>query len=352
MSKILRRSTVKKIRSGTVITALLIAAAAVMLTGCGNSVEQYDHTGFVMGTVLSETVYTTGVDITEDVEKELSDTENRLISWRKSGSEIAEINAAAGRKAVKVSGDTAGYLSSILKMAKDSDGAFDPTIGKLTRLWGFDGETPEMPDESEVKTLLKDTGHEKVKLSGSSVRLNENTSLDLGAAGKGLGCDRIKDMFDKDGSVTGAVITIGGSSIMTYGSKPDGSAWNVAVTDPRDDGDYLGNVTVEGESYISTSGDYEKYFMKDGVRYHHILDPETGYPARSGLISVTVVCDSGIVSDMLATACFVLGKDKGMELAEKYDAAAVFADSDKNVYMNKKAENIFTLTKDGYTVVE
>ncbi|MEI3503633.1 MAG: FAD:protein FMN transferase [Anaerovoracaceae bacterium] len=102
----------------------------------------------------------------------------------------------------------------------------------------------------------------------------------LGAAGRGLGCDRIKDMFDKDGSVTGAVITIGGSSIMTYGSKPDGSAWNVAVTDPRDDGDDLGTVAVEGESYISTSGDYEKYFMKDGIRYHLIIDPETGYPAK------------------------------------------------------------------------
>lgn len=345
----------KKIRFGTIAAALMITAAAVIFTGCGSGssdVEQYDYTGFVMGTVLSETVYTTGDDITEDVEKELSETEDRLISWRKSGSEIAKINASAGKKAVKVSDDTAGYLRSVLKMAEDSGGAFDPTIGKITRLWGFDGETPEMPEDSKIKTLLKDTGYEKVEISGSSVRLQEGTSLDLGAAGKGLGCDRIKDMFDKEGSITGAVITIGGSSIMTYGSKPDGSAWNVAVTDPRDDGDYLGTVTVEGTSYISTSGDYEKYFMKDGIRYHHIIDPETGYPANSGLMSVTVVCDSGIVSDMLATACFVLGKDKGMELAEKYDAAAVFADSDKNICVNKKAKNIFTLTKDGYTVVE
>ena len=345
----------KKIRFITIAAVLMITAAAVIFTGCGSgssSVEQYDYTGFVMGTVLSETVYTTGDDITEAVEKELSETEEDLISWRKSGSEIAKINESAGKKAVKVSGDTAECLRSVLKMAEDSGGAFDPTIGKITRLWGFDGETPEMPEASKIKALLKDTGYEKVKLSGSSVRLNADTSLDLGAAGKGLGCDRIKDMFDKEGSITGAVITIGGSSIMTYGSKPDGSAWNVAVTDPRDNGGYLGTVTVEGTSYISTSGDYEKYFMKDGIRYHHIIDPETGYPANSGLMSVTVVCDSGIVSDMLATACFVLGKDKGMELAEKYDAAAVFADSDKNIYVNKKAKNIFTLTKDGYTVVE
>ncbi len=253
----------KKIRFSTVVTALVIAAAAIIFTGCGSSdstVEQYDYTGFVMGTVLSETIYTTGDDVTEDVEKELSDTEDRLISWRKSDSEIAKINASTGKESVKVSDDTAGYLDSVLNMAKDSGGAFDPTIGKITRLWGFDGETPKLPEESKIKALLKDTGYEKVKLSGSSVRLNADTSLDLGAAGKGLGCDRIKDMFDKDGSVTGAVVTIGGSSIMTYGSKPDGSAWNVAVTDPRDDGDYLGTVAVEGESYISTSGELREIF--------------------------------------------------------------------------------------------
>ena len=112
----------KRIRFGTIAAALMITAAAVIFTGCGSGssdVEQYDYTGFVMGTVLSETVYTTGDDITEDVEKELSETEDRLISWRKSGSEIAKINESAGKKAVKVSGDTAECLRSVLKMAED-----------------------------------------------------------------------------------------------------------------------------------------------------------------------------------------------------------------------------------------
>ena len=126
----------------------------------------------------------------------------------------------------------------------------------------------------------------------------------------------------------------------------------MAVTDPREDDGYLGTVTVKGTNYISTSGDYEKYFMKDGVRYHHILDPKTGYSARSGLMSVTVVCDGGIESDMLATACFVLGKDKGMKLAKKYNAAAIFVDEDKNVYLNQKAEKVFSLTQDGYSIVK
>ncbi|MEI3503634.1 MAG: hypothetical protein V8Q42_08335 [Anaerovoracaceae bacterium] len=112
----------KKIRFSTVVTALVIAAAAIMFTGCGSSdsssVEQYDYTGFVTGTVLSETIYTTGDDVTEDVEKELSDTEDRLISWRKSGSEIAKIAASTGKESVKVSDDTAGYLDSVLEYGK------------------------------------------------------------------------------------------------------------------------------------------------------------------------------------------------------------------------------------------
>ena len=114
---------------------------------------------------------------------------------------------------------------------------------------------------------------------------------------------------------------VGGSSVMSYGSKPDGSAWQVAVTDPRDtEGDYLGVVTLNGTEFLSTSGDYEKYFIEDGVRYHHILDPATGYPARSGLTSVTVVCDDGLNADGLSTACFVLGKEKAEELLKKYNA--------------------------------
>lgn len=337
------------------IISVCLVCLALAATGCSSSSKGdsggYEYTGFVMGTVLNETIYTSGDDITKDVEDKLSKLETNLISWRKKGSEIAKINASAGKSAVEVSQETADCLTKALKMAQDSDGAFDPTIGKITRLWGFDGEDPKKPADSKIQKLLADVGYENIELNGNSVKLSKDTSLDLGAAGKGLGCDQIKDMLDQDGNVTGAVITIGGSSIMTYGSKPDDTAWKVAVTDPREDDGYLGTVTVEGTNYISTSGDYEKYFMKDGVRYHHILDPKTGYSARSGLMSVTVVCDGGIESDMLATACFVLGKDKGMKLAKKYNAATIFVDEDKNVYLNQKAEKIFSLTQDGYSIV-
>ena len=144
---------------------------------------------------------------------------------------------------------------------------------------------------------------------------------------------------------------------MAYGEKPDGSDWKVAVTDPRDvEGDYLGAITLEGGEFLSTSGDYEKYFMEDGKSSSRhapwILDPKTGYPVLNGLDSVTVVCDSGLLADGLSTACFVLGMDDALELLEKYNAEAVFVDEDKNVYLTSGMKDRFELMKNTYTVKE
>ena len=138
-----------------------------------------------------------------------------------------------------------------------------------------------------------------------------------------------------------------------HGQKPDGSSWQVAVTDPRDtEGDYLGVVSLNGTEFLSTSGDYEKYFIEDGVRYHHILDPSTGYPARSGLTSVTVVCSDGLDADGLSTACFVLGREKAKKLLEQYNADGLFVDDSGHVYLTEGMKERFQLMKDTYSVSE
>ena len=163
----------------------------------------------------------------------------------------------------------------------------------------------------------------------------------------------LANLLDADKNVSGMILNLGGSSVMSYGSKPDGSAWQVAVTDPRDtEGDYLGVVTLNGTEFLSTSGDYEKYFIEDGVRYHHILDPATGYPARSGLTSVTVVCDDGLNADGLSTACFVLGKEKAEELLKKYNADGLFVDDSDHVWMTEGMKERFQLLKDTYSIGE
>ena len=138
---------------------------------------------------------------------------------------------------------------------------------------------------------------------------------------------------------------------MTYGEKPDQTPWRVAVRDPRDtEGDYLGIISMEGGEFLSTSGDYEQYFMEDGKRYHHILDPETGYPVWNGLTAVTVICDNGLTADALSTACFVLGTEEAAGLLEKYGADALFVDEDHNIYMTDGMKERFELTKNTYTI--
>lgn len=338
------------------IIAIGLMIVAVLMASCGQTesvqenqnVETFNYTGFAMGTVVTETIYSSGKDRTAEVENSLKEVENKWISWKSENSEIAELNEKAGGKVQKLSYETADCLKRVLKIAQDSRGAFDPTIGNITRLWDMDNGNTTVPKKSEINRMLKFTGYEKIFLDGNKVSMEKGISIDLGAAGKGMGCDEIKKLFEADESIVGAVITVGGSSIMTYGSKPDGSAWNVALTDPRDTEDFLGTLSVEGEQYISTSGDYEKYFMVGDTRYHHIMDPKTGFPSRSGLISTTIICDKGLESDALATACFVLGKEKGMELAEKYGAEAIFVDEDKHVYMTDGVKELFQLTKEGY----
>ena len=308
-------------------------------------------TDFAMDTVVSETLYTTGDDINSKLTSVLTDVETNLLSWTNEDSQIYKVNASDG-KDTEISGELSGYLERILKIARDSDGAFDPTIGKLIRLWDIGGEDQRIPGEDEIRNVLKDSGYEKVSLAGNNISMDEGCSLDLGAAGKGIGCDAVLEYLETQKDVTAALINLGGSSVMTYGNKPDGSSWNVAVTDPRaeNDDEYLGVVAINGTEFLSTSGDYEKYFIEDGVRYHHIMDPSTGYPAKSGVAGVTVVCDTGLEADALSTACFVLGVEKGSELLKKYSADGLFVDEDHHVYLTDGMKERFSLLQDIYSV--
>ena len=157
----------------------------------------------------------------------------------------------------------------------------------------------------------------------------------------------------KEKGVTSGLVNLGGNA-QVFGTKPDGSLWRVAVQSPDSEDEYLGVLETKDKAII-TSGGYERYFEKDGVRYHHILDPRTGYPADSGLMQVTIICDDSVIGDALSTACFVLGLDEGMNLAAKYGVNAIFVDTDKNIwYNNPDVLNYFEFTgKDsGYVLNE
>lgn len=353
------------------------------------SPQEYSKTDFVMSTVLSEKIYGTK-DVTQDIKEELDKLEKDQLSWRKDSSVVSKINADA-QKGIKTKLDSemTSWVENSLELAKRSNGAFDPTIGRLTRLWNIEGDNPKVPSKQEIKNTLEDTGYTKIHLekvesqntantkknvdkdikdntaknketsedtskntntneSVSSIYIGDKCTLDLGAVGKGIACDVVQDYLKKQKEVSGAVIAVGGS-ILLYGSKADGSDWNVAVQNPRgQDGEAMGVLSLSGTTNVSTSGDYEKYFMQDGKRYHHILDPSTGYPADSGLISVTIVSDSGLLSDGLSTACFVLGKEKGQKLLETYGAEGIFIDQNKKVTVTKGLQGKFTILNDKY----
>ncbi len=368
----MKRRTEKKLQIrkvyGKYAAGAVFLAGLLCLTGCGGRVQRYDSLDTAMGTVIRQSIYS-GEDITAQVQEILRSLEESELSWRLADTEIAKINAASGSgEAVPVSEKLYKDLTILLEVSQKSCGAFDFTVGPVVQLWNIDewaageqvsgeqaageqvseeqaaGEQAEavIPDKEEIARALQYTGYEKVLLEDGGVTLLEGMSLDLGAVGKGLACDRIAALLEEK-EVYGAVISVGGS-ILTYGKKPDGTPWQVGIINPENTSSMIGILSLEGQWCVSTSGDYERYVIVDGVKYHHILNPATGYPADSGIRSVTVLCKSGVLSDALSTACFVLGVEEGMELAKSYGAEVLFVDEEGMITMTDGMKDFFKET--------
>lgn len=333
----------------------------LLLCGCGRQEPQrLQDVDTAMGTVIQQNLYVLGEakECPEEILKRIRDLEERTLSWRLESSEVYGINRSGGRQeGFEVSEELGQALQTCLKLTEDSGGAFDVALGPVARLWDIDGWASGQrtggfrpPDVRVLTQALECSGSGRLRLEtsadlgrdGGKARLymEEGTMLDLGAVGKGLALDRILEYLQTNDAVLGSTVSVGGS-VLTYGEKPDGTAWRVAITDPRDVSGSLGMLVLEGQWCVSTSGDYERYVESGGVRYHHILDPSTGYPADSGLCSVTVVTKEGLLSDALSTACFVLGREKGMELAGQYGVEALFVESSGEIFMTPDMEKLF-----------
>ncbi len=233
-------------------------------------------------------------------------TLDAALSAADEGSEIAAVNRSA--EPVTVSDDTAALLSRALELSGTLNGALSLTLSPVIRAWGFVSRAYRVPGKEEIAGLLKQVDDTKIQLEGNTVTTPEGTELDLGAVAKGYAADRAAALLQERG-VSACILNLGGSTIRTVGTKPDGSLWRIAIRDPKDEEHYAGTLLF-GEGAVDTSGGYERFFEgEDGEIYWHILDPATGYPARSGLVSVTVLTGDACTGDALSTALFVMGAE-------------------------------------------
>ena len=311
-----------------VLFVVLLAAAVTGFTVYYSFKKDFNleqKSGLSMGSVVTIKLYGDDTFKKLDVTKNGIDNLEKIISRKLETSAVSLLN----KNGTVQNAVCAEIIEKCRKISELSFGAFDLTIGPLSSLWNFDEDVQTVPDKEKIQKALALVDYRKVQTDSKSVSLAKGQSVDLGAVGKGAACDAAKAYLEKSG-VKGAVVSVGGS-ILAFGKRNKaGDKWRVAVRHPRKENAYIGVINLS-EGFVSTSGDYEKYFEKDGIRYHHILDANTGYPADSGLSSVTVVCGSGLLSDALSTACFILGEEKSKPLLDEYSAAAVFVDKQLNV---------------------
>lgn len=307
------------------LTALLLTLALLpTLAACGEEGAAGEtRTVYAMDTVMNLTVYgEKAASALENAEKELHTLDESVLSRTAEGSELFALNAANGETVSYAADDPLPQLiETALAISEATGGAFDPTLAPVLDAWGFTKDTRRVPPAEELAALLVHTGRGKVALEktaeGESVTLLDGAQLDLGGIAKGYAADLLRAQLEKEG-VASAALDLGGD-VFVMGKKSDGSDWRIAVKDPGDTESYLG-IVAASDAFIVTSGVYERYFEENGVRYHHILDPKTGCPAESGLVSVTVVCKNGAWADALSTACFVLGTDKALALRDELAA--------------------------------
>ncbi len=329
--------------------ALLLAVLSPLLAACApfhGRTEAYSQSFFAMDTYMTFTVYD---DDAEDARAALRRAQDEieeleaLWSVTDQDSDIYAVNHSGGRS-VTVRDKTAELLSFALKMARETDGALEPTLYPVLTAWGFTTDENRIPSGDQLAGLLEKTGFDRVVVEGNSVTLQDGMMLDLGAVGKGYAGDRAQQCLREQG-INSALLDIGGN-IQAVGTKPDGSDWKLGLRSPFGEG-IFGTLQVSDKAVV-TSGNYERYFIgEDGVRYGHIVDPQTGYPVDNGLASVTVIAEEGKLCDALSTALFVMGTEDAAAYwrihQEEHPFDMILVTENREVYVTENIKNRFNL---------
>ncbi len=316
------------------LLAVSVLTACFYCAGCGNPNTPVSKSGFYFDTVIEVTLYGHSNEALLDDCFSLAEKYEKLFSNTVAESDISRINHAAGEP-VTVDDETIALLEKGIEYGKLSDGAFDITIGTLSKLWNFstksmlaETDSSMIPASDEIKDALASVDYRAVKIDGNKVSLtNKDALLDLGGIAKGYIADQMKQYLIAHG-VKNGYINLGGN-VLCIGSKPDSSPYRIGIQMPFGQGnEMIASVELSDKTVVS-SGVYERNFMADGKLYHHILDTSTGYPYENGLLGVTIITDSSADGDALSTTCFSLGIKDGMELIERLPGTeAIFITED------------------------
>lgn len=302
---------------------------------------------YALNTICSQTVYgADGQKAADEVSAMLADITNRMSM--NEGSEVYAVNEAAPASA-QVSQDTADVISEAARIAGETDGAFDPAIGPITTLWDITGN-PRVPGAEEITKALTLTDYKGITIDGTNISLAKSgMKIDLGGIAKGYAADRAVEIYKAHG-VTSALLDFGGN-IYAFGKRPDGQDYRIGVRDPLGQKGETAAVLTVSDTSVVTSGVYERFFVSNGVTYHHIFDPKTGYPTENGLVSVTIICKSSMRADGFSTALFVMGLDKGLKFAsEQPDIEAVFITGDREIYVTDGLKGNIEISNEAYTL--
>lgn len=329
-----------------IITALLLLAFMALPSCTEGRAEVYSVSITAMDTSCTVTVYGEDNKAAADACKELLLGIEAELSVTLSGSKVYALNTGG-----KV--ETGTHLKAVAEKAigikSITDGAFEPCIYPLVKLWGFTTGDNRVPSSKAITEAVGLVNNSVLKVSGNTVSITDGM-VDFGGITKGYAADMLAEEL-KGAGVEAAVISLGGN-IKTLGSKPNGKPWNIGISSPDGGGKLLGTLAV-GECAVVTSGSYIRNFTENGKLYHHIIDPRTGYPADNGLVSVTVVCDDAAMADGLTTAFFVMGMEKASSLAKALGVDTVFV-TDDCIYVSAGLKEKFTpddSTRDEYSVI-
>ena len=341
---------------------IFIWAAALLLTGCGRKTEEASAQVFAMDTVMELTAYGDGAEkAVTAAEKEINELESKLSRTRED-SLVSILNRDGSIR--HLAPDYWHLIAKAKEYRDATGGAFDITIAPVMDAWGFTGDSFRVPEQSELDALLKKVNSDEIRMVASpsdSVTLGEGQTIDLGGIAKGYTSDLVEAVFRTQGIESGK-ISLGGN-VFVLGTKPDGSAWRVGIKDPRNENG-LAVILPLRDAYAITSGGYERYFEENGKIYHHIIDPATGCPADSGLLSVTVVADAnrsdsaeagnGAMCDAFSTALFVMGEEQALDFwrSSDYSFDLVMVTTDGRVVVTSGLADQFEEVRDSGYVYE